>query len=86
MTMKRKQVAFGDLRGWIEALKAAGELHEIRHTLHDLYHVAVLLARYVVHPPEEIPNALGAEIQAMTAKLKVSSDKLEAAGDAVPIP
>jgi 4-hydroxy-3-polyprenylbenzoate decarboxylase len=29
MTMERKPVAFGDMRGWIEALKAAGELHEI---------------------------------------------------------
>ena len=27
--MERKPVAFGDMRGWIEALKAAGELHEI---------------------------------------------------------
>src|SRR6266446_3428765 len=29
MTMKRKPVAFGDLRGWIAALKAHDELHEI---------------------------------------------------------
>jgi UbiD family decarboxylase len=29
MTIKRKPVAFGDLRGWIAALKAAGELREI---------------------------------------------------------
>ncbi len=29
MTIERKPVAFGDLRGWIEALRAAGELHEI---------------------------------------------------------
>src|ERR1700740_2022069 len=29
MTMKRKPVAFGDLRGWISALKAQDELHEI---------------------------------------------------------
>jgi UbiD family decarboxylase len=29
MTIERKPVAFGDLRGWIAALKAAGELHEI---------------------------------------------------------
>jgi len=29
MTMKRKPVAFGDLRGWIDALRAQGELHEI---------------------------------------------------------
>src|SRR5436190_4605870 len=29
MTMERKPVAFGDLRGWISALKAHGELHEI---------------------------------------------------------
>src|SRR6266481_2922972 len=29
MTNERKPVAFGDLRGWIGALKAAGELHEI---------------------------------------------------------
>src|SRR5262245_5243100 len=27
--MERKPVAFGDLRGWISALKAQGELHEI---------------------------------------------------------
>jgi len=27
--MERKPVAFGDMRGWIEALQAAGELHEI---------------------------------------------------------
>ncbi|MBI3435303.1 MAG: UbiD family decarboxylase [Proteobacteria bacterium] len=27
--MQRKSVAFGDLRGWIAALKAAGELHEV---------------------------------------------------------
>jgi 4-hydroxy-3-polyprenylbenzoate decarboxylase len=27
--MKRKPVAFGDLRGWIDALRAQGELHEI---------------------------------------------------------
>ena len=26
---ERKPVAFGDLRGWIEALRAHGELHEI---------------------------------------------------------
>src|SRR5437667_6832258 len=29
MTMERKPVAYGDLRGWITALRAAGELHEI---------------------------------------------------------
>src|SRR4029077_14803167 len=29
MTMERKPVSFGDLRGWIDALKAQGELHEI---------------------------------------------------------
>jgi UbiD family decarboxylase len=29
MTIERKPVAFGDLRGWIAALKAAGELHEV---------------------------------------------------------
>jgi len=29
MTMKRKPVAFGDLRGWIDTLRAQGELHEI---------------------------------------------------------
>src|SRR3954466_5185279 len=29
MTMERKPVAYGDLRGWISALKAAGELQEI---------------------------------------------------------
>src|SRR5437763_10894065 len=29
MTLKRKPVAYGDLRGWIEALRAADELHEI---------------------------------------------------------
>ena len=27
--IERKPVAFGDLRGWIEALRAHGELHEI---------------------------------------------------------
>jgi UbiD family decarboxylase len=29
MTTERKPVAFGDMRGWINALRAAGELHEI---------------------------------------------------------
>src|SRR5499426_458848 len=29
MTLKRKPIAFGDLRGWIDALRAQGELHEI---------------------------------------------------------
>src|SRR5215470_14693051 len=29
MTFKRRPIAFGDLRGWIDALRAAGELHEI---------------------------------------------------------
>ena len=29
MTIERKPVAFGDLRGWIAALQAAGELHEV---------------------------------------------------------
>ena len=29
MTIERKPVAYGDLRGWIDALKAAGELQEI---------------------------------------------------------
>jgi hypothetical protein len=29
MSVKRKPVAFGDFRGWIAALKAAGELQEI---------------------------------------------------------
>jgi 4-hydroxy-3-polyprenylbenzoate decarboxylase len=29
MTIERKQVAFGDLRGWIAALQAAGEVHEV---------------------------------------------------------
>src|SRR5262249_19549838 len=29
MTIERKAVAFGDLRGWMRALAAAGELHEI---------------------------------------------------------
>ena len=29
MSVERKPVAFGDLRGWINALKAAGDLQEI---------------------------------------------------------
>jgi UbiD family decarboxylase len=29
MTIERRTAVFGDLRGWISALKAAGELHEI---------------------------------------------------------
>src|SRR4030095_15066682 len=29
MTLKRKPIAFSDLRGWIDALRARGELHEI---------------------------------------------------------
>ena len=29
MTIERKPVAFGDLRGWIKALKAAGEVKEV---------------------------------------------------------
>ena len=29
MSVQRKPVAFGDLRGWIKALEAAGEMHEI---------------------------------------------------------
>ena len=29
MTIERRPVAFGDMRGWMKALKAAGELHEI---------------------------------------------------------
>src|SRR5215831_17489358 len=29
MSAERRPVAFGDLRGWIEALKASGELREI---------------------------------------------------------
>jgi hypothetical protein len=29
MTITRKPVAFGDLRGWLKALEAAGELHQI---------------------------------------------------------
>jgi UbiD family decarboxylase len=29
MTIERKPVAFGDLRGWMRALAAAGEMHEI---------------------------------------------------------
>src|SRR4051794_8285593 len=29
MTLERKPVAFGDLRGWIDALRAAGELQEV---------------------------------------------------------
>src|SRR5712671_1854893 len=29
MTLERKPVAYGDLRGWIDALRAQGELHEI---------------------------------------------------------
>ena len=29
MTIERKPVAFGDLRGWMRALAAAGELHEV---------------------------------------------------------
>jgi 4-hydroxy-3-polyprenylbenzoate decarboxylase len=29
MTIARKPVAFGDLRGWIAALRSAGELHEV---------------------------------------------------------
>jgi UbiD family decarboxylase len=29
MSIERKPTAFGDLRGWIEALKAHGELQEI---------------------------------------------------------
>ena len=29
MTVERKPAAFGDLRAWIEALRAAGELHEV---------------------------------------------------------
>jgi UbiD family decarboxylase len=30
MTVERKPVAFGDLRGWIKALQAAGEFHEVK--------------------------------------------------------
>ena len=29
MTVERKPVAFGDLRGWMQALDGAGELHAI---------------------------------------------------------
>src|ERR1043166_2337918 len=29
MTIERKPVAYGDLRGWMRALAAAGELHEV---------------------------------------------------------
>ena len=29
MTIERKPTAFGDLRGWIDALRKAGELREI---------------------------------------------------------
>ena len=29
MSIERKPVAFGDMRNWMKALKAAGELHEI---------------------------------------------------------
>jgi len=29
MGAERKPIAFGDLRGWIDALRASGELHEI---------------------------------------------------------
>ena len=29
MTVRRNTVAFGDLRGWIDALRKAGELHEV---------------------------------------------------------
>jgi 3-polyprenyl-4-hydroxybenzoate decarboxylase len=29
MTMERKPAVFGDLRGWIAALKAAGDVREI---------------------------------------------------------
>jgi UbiD family decarboxylase len=29
MSMERKPVAFGDLRSWMDALRAAGELHEV---------------------------------------------------------
>ena len=29
MTVERKPVAFGDLRGWIKALQAAGEFHDV---------------------------------------------------------
>jgi 4-hydroxy-3-polyprenylbenzoate decarboxylase len=29
MTIDRRPVAFGDMRGWMKALKTAGELHEI---------------------------------------------------------
>ena len=29
MTIERKPVAYGDLRGWIAALHAAGEIREI---------------------------------------------------------
>ena len=29
MTPKRKPVAYGDMRGWLKALEAAGELREI---------------------------------------------------------
>jgi UbiD family decarboxylase len=29
MTVRRNSVAFGDLRGWIDALRNAGELHEV---------------------------------------------------------
>src|ERR1039458_5064290 len=29
MSIERKPIAFGDLRGWIDALRTSGELHEI---------------------------------------------------------
>ena len=40
MTIKRKPVAFGDLRGWIAALEAAGEVREIDAEDAGAFHIA----------------------------------------------
>jgi hypothetical protein len=51
MTSERKPTAFGDLRGWMRALAAAGELHEVDAE------AGVITAQYSVTPVRQIRHA-----------------------------
>lgn len=64
--------------------RIANDLREIRRTHHLMLELAFIMAEHVLAQGQQIPDELGAAIKAMTAKLKASSDKLEAAQDATP--
>ena len=60
MTVERKPVAFGDLRGWMAALEAAGELVRARREALFRWGASLVDAgRSLAGDPEEVPQRAG---------------------------